>query len=320
MTVSRARARGGPATAGILALAVICFAGALQLRPIPTADLNHLVAEAADPASVQRCTTISQVRYCLYPGFGRQLPSLQAPVNGVLAHLPARPDRPLTVRQVMSLYLPDSTLTHGHPKRQVSRWEAQLQRAPGNAATASAIYLPVSSWPAAGGRLGDARFDVALAAAEWAVRLPSQATGSINGSVFLPCVPLGQAREAIAAAACAGRSRYADLSGVIAALASFAAIALAWYAPVSARFLVEPPATAHGVTIAWYAIATAASALSCVAMRDQWHRYTRSLQRLSSSQRSLRKEPHSAQLAGRCRHKAHKRRRTRMAGACIRSW
>jgi hypothetical protein len=39
---------------------------------------------------------------------------------------------------------------------------------------------------------------VALAAAEWAVRLPPQATGSINGSVFLPCVPLGQAREAIA--------------------------------------------------------------------------------------------------------------------------
>jgi hypothetical protein len=198
MTVGSARARGGLAAAGILAVAVICFAGALQLRPIPTANLNHLVAEAADPASVQRCTTVSQVRYCLYPGFGRQLPSLQAPVNGVLAHLPARPDHPLTVRQVMSLYLPDSTLTHGHPKRQVSRWEAQLQRAPGNAATASAIYLPVSSWPAAGGRLGDARFDLALAAAEWAVRLPPQATGSINGSVFLPCVPLGQAREAIA--------------------------------------------------------------------------------------------------------------------------
>jgi hypothetical protein len=90
----------------------------------------------------------------------------------------------------------------------------------------------------------------------------------------------------VAAAACADRSRYADLGGAIAAPASFAAIALAWYAPVSARFLVEPPATAHGVTIAWYAIATAALALSCAAMRDQWHRYSRNLHRLSSPQRN----------------------------------
>jgi hypothetical protein len=198
VTVSRARARGGLATAGILAVAVICFAGALQLRPIPTADLNHLVAEVADPASVQRCTTTNQVRYCLYPGFGPELPSLEAPVNGVLARLPARPDQPLTVRQVVSLSLGDPTLTHGHPKRQVSQWNAQLQRAPGNAATASAIYLPVGSWPAAGARLTDAHFNVALATAERAVRIPPQATGSINSRFFLPCVPLDQAREAIA--------------------------------------------------------------------------------------------------------------------------
>ena len=36
-------------------------------------------------------------------------------------------------------------------------------------------------------------------------------------------------------------------------------------------------ATPHGVTIAWYAIATAALALTYVAMRDQWHRYSRNL-------------------------------------------
>jgi hypothetical protein len=198
VTVGRARARGGLATAGILALVVICLAGALQLRPIPAAELNHLVREAADPASVQSCTTASQVRYCLYPGFGRDLSSVDALVNGVLAHLPARPAQPLTVRQVLSPYLLDSTLTHGHPKRQVSQWQAQMQRAPGNAATASAIYLPAGSWPVAGGRLADAHFDVALAAAEWAVSLPPQATGNPSGPVFLPCVPLDQAREAIA--------------------------------------------------------------------------------------------------------------------------
>ena len=86
----------------------------------------------------------------------------------------------------------------------------------------------------------------------------------------------------MAAAACADRSRYADLGGAIAAPVSFAAIALAWYSPVTSRFLIEPPATAHGVTIAWYAIATAALALTCAAMRDRWHRYSRSRYRLFS--------------------------------------
>jgi hypothetical protein len=89
----------------------------------------------------------------------------------------------------------------------------------------------------------------------------------------------------VAAAACADRSRYADLGGAIAAPVSFAAIALAWYAPVTGRFLMEPPATAHAVTIAWYAIATAGLTLCCTAMRDRWHRYTRSLHRLPAPQR-----------------------------------
>ena len=86
----------------------------------------------------------------------------------------------------------------------------------------------------------------------------------------------------VAAAAWAGRSRYADLGGAVAAPVSFAAIAFAWYAPITSRFLAEPAATPHGATIAWYAIATAASALTCAAMRDRWHRYARSLRRLSS--------------------------------------
>jgi hypothetical protein len=81
----------------------------------------------------------------------------------------------------------------------------------------------------------------------------------------------------VAAAAWADRSRYADLGGVIAALVSFAAVALVWYLPATARFLVDPPATQQHVTIAWYAISAAGLALTCMAMRDQWHRYARPL-------------------------------------------
>jgi hypothetical protein len=79
----------------------------------------------------------------------------------------------------------------------------------------------------------------------------------------------------VAAAACADRSRYADLGGAVAAPATFAAVAFAWYLPATAQFLVEPPASARDVTIAWYAVGTAACVLTCTAMRDQWHRYTR---------------------------------------------
>jgi hypothetical protein len=199
VTARRTRARGGLAAAGILAVAATCFAGILQVRPIPTADLNRLVGEVANPASAQPCTTASQVRYCLYPGFGSLLPSLEAPVDGVLAHLPARPAKPLTIRQVVGLSLPDSTFTHGHPGRQVSQWDAQVQQAPGSdgAAPASAIYLPVGAWPA-GGPLADAHFGLALATAEWAVRIPPQAIGSPSAQVYQPCVPAGQAREAVA--------------------------------------------------------------------------------------------------------------------------
>ena len=81
----------------------------------------------------------------------------------------------------------------------------------------------------------------------------------------------------VAVAACVDRSGYADLGGAIAIPVSSAGIALAWYLPAIKKFLFEPPATTHGVTIAWSAVGTAALALTCVAMRDQWHRYTRKL-------------------------------------------
>ena len=196
VTAGHVRARGGLATAGIVALAVTCLAGALQLRPIPTAGLDHLVTETANLASVQHCTTANDIRYCPYPEFGRDLPSLEGTVNGVLARLPARPSQPLRVQQVLTLDLTD--LTYGHSKDQISQWRAQLRNARASALTDTAIYLPVGSWPAGGSQLADANFAVALATAEWGVRIPAQATGNPASEQFLPCVPLNQAREAIA--------------------------------------------------------------------------------------------------------------------------
>ncbi len=61
----------------------------------------------------------------------------------------------------------------------------------------------------------------------------------------------------------------------MAVLVSFAVIALAWYIPVSARYLGDASATARAVTVAWYVIAAVALVFTGAAMRDQWHRYWR---------------------------------------------
>jgi hypothetical protein len=232
LAVRGAKARGGLAAAGAVALALVCLAGVLQARPIPTASLNHLVREVADPASVQRCTTANQVRYCLYPGFGDVLPSLQAPVSGVLAHLPARPAQRLTVMQVGQLSFPETTLTHGHSARQVARWTVQLQRAPGTGARASAIYLPIGSWPTGRGAMADVRFDLALAAADWAVHLaPTISSSEVASTTFQSCVPLDQAREPIAIwlAILAARPPASELqAGLTARTAGPAEVANTW--------------------------------------------------------------------------------------------
>ena len=143
--------------------------------------------------------------------------------------------------------------------------------------------VPVPAWVAPAGHLLLAV--PVLAATCWAQlrimaqTIPPHTLGHPPAVYPLIAQLTGWSAVTVAAAACADRSRYADLGGAIAAPVSFAAIALAWYVPASARLLAGPPATAHGVTVAWYAVASAALALACVAMRDQWHGYSRNLHR-----------------------------------------
>jgi hypothetical protein len=191
VTSSRARPRATLALAGLLAVALTGVAGVVQFQPIPAASLNRLVTQIADPPAGQKCTAVNRVRYCLYPAFGRDLRPLEPPVNGVLAHLPARPAEPLAIEQTIFPSL-DPTLTHGHPQAQVSSWLARARRAPANGITEPAVYLTVGSWPATSGQLSAARFQIALAAADWAVRLPFPVGNGMS------CVPFGQARAAIA--------------------------------------------------------------------------------------------------------------------------
>ena len=189
------RLRTGLVVAAAVAVAVTGLAGAAQLRPIPAADLSRLAAETASPATVQHCTTARRVRYCLYPDFGSELRALQAPVGAVLAELPRPPAQPLTIRQTATLDFADPTLTHGHPAGQRARWEREIAHGAGTVRSASAIYLTAGSWPA--GASDPARFSLALGAAEWAVGLPPT-EGTAGGPSSTQCVPLGQARDAVA--------------------------------------------------------------------------------------------------------------------------
>ena len=138
---------------------------------------------------------------------------------------------------------------------------------------------PVPSWVAPAGHLLLAA--PILAVTCWAqLRLmayavPQHTLGPAPAVYPLIAQFTGWCAVTVAAAACVDRSRYADLGGAVAVPVSFGAIAVAWNVPGSASVLVDPPATAHGVTIAWYAIAAAALALTGAAMRDHWHRYAR---------------------------------------------
>ena len=73
VTSTRTRSRATLALAGLLAVALTGVACVVQFQPIPAASLNRLVTQIADPPSGQTCTAVNRVRYCLFPGFGRDL-------------------------------------------------------------------------------------------------------------------------------------------------------------------------------------------------------------------------------------------------------
>jgi len=184
----------------IAALATIVVACVVQLRPISTHDLDRLVAEVSNTESTQRCTTTDagghSVSYCLFPEFASQLASLRRPVDRVLSLVPDLANRALTISQTSGLTLDDPSLTRGHSSEQRAAWIAQLQSAPANRLSTSAIYVNLGSWPSSGGQ-SVPRFALALGAAAWAVGLPTN-SGQRTDLLSAQCVPVNQAREAIA--------------------------------------------------------------------------------------------------------------------------
>jgi hypothetical protein len=141
--------------------------------------------------------------------------------------------------------------------------------------------MPVPTWIAPAGQVLLALPVLALTC--WvqlhlmASTFPARAAKQLPATYPLIAELTGWCLLALCIAAGCERTRYAALSGAIAAPITFVAIAAASFIPPLDRHLAAPPATAHAATIAWYAISVAALAVSIVAIRDQWHRYVRRL-------------------------------------------
>ncbi|HTC68995.1 MAG TPA: hypothetical protein VK662_05445, partial [Acidothermaceae bacterium] len=203
LAITAAATQHRVAALGVIAgaLAATVAAGVVQLQPIPTRDVDRVISEAVNSPSVQHCSVTDtgghRVSYCLYPEFGRLLGSLEGPVSSVLSQVPDQQATALTISQTGGLNVDDPTLTHGHSSQQVDAWRAELQGAPANLPSSSALFVDLGAWPASGQQRSVVRFDLALGAAEWAVGLPTNG-GAQTGLQPTQCIPQSQAREAIA--------------------------------------------------------------------------------------------------------------------------
>jgi hypothetical protein len=214
------RALGAVAVA---ALGVTCWSGWSQAKPVPGLVLAALVRQATQPAQVETCQRLQAVRYCYYPAFAPLVRQWAIPVQGVLTRMPRSASASLTVRQVdedFSLSPPllsPTSLTSimsmpSALSAKLGKFDQGLSTNPGMLAGSrgSPVYTDLTSAAAippgaSGGQLGAAQLALALSTAEWATGLPTTGrwvsygnTTVGGGTALLSCVPVGQAREAIA--------------------------------------------------------------------------------------------------------------------------
>jgi hypothetical protein len=280
LAVSVALWRAGGGRRVIAGLAIGCLAVTgwtawSQTRPVPRPEVSALVDQTIHPARYEQCATRQDVRYCYYPPFRSLVSRWAAPVSGVLAHLPARPRRPLVVRQVDDTA---SELLIGAPpfglRYDADQGSGRLARTLAgfegfaHGLSANPALIPGSSRPpvytdlswGAGPRLGSSELGLAVSTAYWAVGLPTTApqryvrTAQGTELTGMSCVPVHQAREAIAlwlaasATPAARQALPADMTYPIMTKIGRQPV-LTYYVNGSGPAGI-PPATAQGVRLA----------------------------------------------------------------------
>jgi hypothetical protein len=212
---------GGVVTGGVAmlcaaALAVATWSGLAQTRPVPRSAIQALARQVTDPGRSQECLTRAGVRYCAYPGFGNDITRWRQVVDAVLGRIPRRPAKTLVVRQVadteVGTWLPlgYETAAEFSLADHLMGWfvNGLLSRPrliPGS--SAPPVYVDVN-WSTAAGA-GNYQFGLATQVAWWLAGLPTtvwhttvyQATmagAQYQYEANVSCLPVGQAREAIA--------------------------------------------------------------------------------------------------------------------------
>ncbi len=212
------RRRRAVAVVAAVAVAITSWACWQQSSGVPESTLAALVRQATQPQRYQRCQFRGGVRYCYYPGFGPLVSRWAAPVTGVTAHAPSLVGRTLTVRQVDDQdfltypLVPVASLTSNGPSLNtpvtgtLDRFQAALpanpRLIPGSATPP--VYTD-ESWGLRGTALRASQLGLALGTAFWVTRLPTTAPSVLvhgsdgaAGTFSVPCLAVGQAREAIA--------------------------------------------------------------------------------------------------------------------------
>ncbi len=208
------------AVLAVAAVAVTCWSGWLEAKPVSATVLDTMAREVTQPTDFQECQLTHGVRYCYYPAFGPLVQQWAVAVDGVLARLPQASRPVLTVRQIWDLGFfippllsPTGLTSNGWvPSQQatgVGNFEQALQADPRLVRSSSVppVYTD-ASW-GTGNNLGAAQLELAISTAEWATGLPTTGRsvtynyaypggGSQSGRDVLACVPVGQARQSIA--------------------------------------------------------------------------------------------------------------------------
>jgi hypothetical protein len=218
------------AALAVIVVAVTCWSGWLEAKPVSTTVLNTMARAVMRPADYEQCQIVQGVRYCYYPAFAPLVRQWAVPVDGVLARLPRAARPALTVRQIWDLgffmppLLSPTSLTSNGPSTptRLSMAVANFQRALSvdpslvSGSGLAPVYTD-ANW-GTGSSLSAVQFALAVSTAEWATDLPTTGRnvsfnyaipggGSTSGTDVLACVPVDQARQSIALWLAAGATR-----------------------------------------------------------------------------------------------------------------
>ena len=221
-----ARRRGALAVLASAGLVIAGWTGWVQSRPVAMSQVARMVYQDTHPALAEQCVRRVRVRYCYYPAFKSWVDRWSPVVTGVLALVPGGPSRALVVRQVVDQNpIVPPLLPYANFGLSVRLYNYEQDEMADPALIPGSANPPVYTdlrW-GQGAAAGSYQLNLATQVAWWVTGLP-RTERDVNYPVspagtseaLVSCVPVGQAREAIAiwlAASAMPATRAAAMAG-----------------------------------------------------------------------------------------------------------